>query len=307
MNYSKSIQHLLLNQGMKNILWYVKLIRIDHWVKNLFLFLPMFFAKRFLEHSLLTETFYGFISFCFMSSAVYILNDIYDKEEDANHPQKKYRPISAAAITVTQAKSISLICFIVSVSISFFLPSQFLIFLLCYAIINGIYNGLGFKQIPYLEVSLIASGFVIRVQSGGAIGNIPVSWWLNVLTFLLALFLILAKRRGDVLLFTERKISVRKVAQIYNLKLLNFIIVFFAFMLVGCYVVYSVSDEVTTRFKTDKLFLSSVFVLAGMLRFLYLICIQKKSGEPIEILWKDFFIQAILVLWIAFLFLLIYL
>jgi decaprenyl-phosphate phosphoribosyltransferase len=283
-----------------------ELLRIRQWTKNLFLFLPLFFVQRISDSELLFQTFIGFFSFCFISSAIYITNDISDRNEDALHPAKKNRPIVSGKISVNAAMMISVLCAAVSFLLSFFLPSAFLFLLLSYALLNLCYSLFGLKHIPILDVLIISIGFVLRVQAGASIGFISVSMWLNLVTFLLALFIAFAKRRDDVLIFNSGGAQIRKSIDGYNLKFLDATLGVLAGVIMVCYIMYTIAPEVTARFHSDKLYWSSVFVLAGIFRYLQLTLVEEKSGDPSEILWKDIFLQLTLLCWIVFLVLVIY-
>lgn len=283
-----------------------ELLRIKQWAKNLFLFLPLFFVQRIGDSELLLHTLIGFISFCFISSAIYITNDISDRNEDVNHPLKKNRPVVSGKVSVNTAMMISILCAGFSFLLSFFLPAAFLIFLLSYALLNLCYSLLGLKHIPILDVLIISVGFVLRVQAGASIGFISVSMWLNLVTFLLALFIAFAKRRDDVLIFNSGGAQIRKSIDGYNLKFLDASLGVLAAVIMVCYIMYTIAPEVTARFQSDKLYWSSVFVLAGIFRYLQLTLVEEKSGDPSEILWKDVFLQLTLLCWVVFLVLVIY-
>ncbi|MEI7801944.1 MAG: decaprenyl-phosphate phosphoribosyltransferase [Bacteroidota bacterium] len=289
-----------------NLQVFSELIRVRQWTKNLFLFLPLFFVQRMADSELVFNTLIGFFSFCFIASAIYITNDISDQNEDALHPVKKRRPIASGKISLTKAISISILCAAISLALSFFLPSGFLMLLLSYALLNLCYSLFGLKHIPILDVLIIAVGFVLRVQAGAAIGNISVSMWLNLVTFLLALFIAFAKRRDDVLIFNAEGLNIRKSIDGYNLKFLDASLSVLATVIMVCYIMYTIAPEVTSRFHSDKLYLSAVFVLAGIFRYLQLTLVEEKSGDPSEILWRDVFLQITLLGWIAFLILVIY-
>ena len=172
---------------------FFKLIRISHWSKNFFMFAPLFFSGQFTNIDKLYQLVAGFLSFCLVSSSVYIFNDISDLNEDRIHLKKKSRPLAAGKISVRNSIFISMLFLTIGMLLAAYLNPFFLSLLGIYLLINILYT-LKLKEIAILDVSIIAIGFVLRISAGGILVDVSVSHWLVIMTFLLALFLAFAKK-----------------------------------------------------------------------------------------------------------------
>ena len=272
---------------------YYQLLRISHWSKNLFLFLPLFFSGQFIEHAdSIAYIAIGFLCFSLTASVVYIFNDIKDVEEDRLHPEKKHRPFATGSIKIVTGIMLAIILLIISMTVAYLLKSEFLLVIGIYFIMNLAYS-LKLKHVPLLDITIIAVGFVLRVVAGGIIPDIFVSHWILLMTFLLALFLGLAKRRDDVKIFMESGKKMRKSIDGYNLEFINAGMVLMGGVTIVSYIMYTLSDEVVKRLG-NNLYLTSLFVILGVLRYLQITFVQEKSGNPTKVLLKDIFIQLIL-------------
>ena len=278
---------------------HIKLLRPKDWAKNLFLFIPSFFAEKFFDINTLGRLALGFVAFAFMASCIYIINDYRDIEDDRKHPVKRNRPLAAGTVNKGTALSISILLFLSAVLIGYFLDPtlQFLFVLGLYFTLNIAYS-LGFKNIAILDILILAAGFVLRVKAGAVIAKVDTSEWLVIMTYLLALFLSIAKRRDDLLLKMETGSEMRRSMSGYNLDFLNTMLAFFSAIIIVSYIMYTVSGQTYTRLRTHRLYYTSVFVIAGILRYLQITFVFKKSGSPTEILYKDRFIQVTLLLWV---------
>jgi decaprenyl-phosphate phosphoribosyltransferase len=283
----------------------LKLMRVHQYSKNLFVFLPLFFSGHFIYGTELWRVSVGFLLFSFAASAVYIINDIHDVEEDRLHPVKKYRPLASGVISISKALYFASLMLAVSLIGSVFLAPRFAGILLIYFLLNIGYS-LKFKTIPLLDVTIIAIGFVLRVVSGGIIADVLISKWIVLMTFLLALLLAVGKRRDDVLIFQESGKQLRKAIKGYNIAFINFAIVFLASITLVCYIMYTVSAEVIQRLQSEYVYLTSIFVILGLLRYMQLVFVENDSGFPAQILLRDRFIQLILVAWVLSFMLLLY-
>lgn len=273
---------------------YVKLLRVSHWTKNLFLFLPLFFSGQFIERSdSIAYIFIGFLCFSFTASVVYIINDVKDIEEDRLHPEKRHRPFASGAIKIGTGITIAVFLLVVAMIVAYLLDPGFMLIVGIYFIMNLSYS-LKLKHVPLLDISIIAMGFVLRVVAGGVIPDIFISHWILLMTFLLTLFLGLAKRRDDVKIFMESGKKMRKSIDGYNLEFINAGMVIMGAVTVVAYIMYTLSDEVVQRLG-NHLYLTSVFVIIGVLRYLQITFVKENSGNPTKILLKDIFIQLILV------------
>lgn len=241
-----------------------------------------------------------------VASSVYLFNDIIDIEEDKKHPKKKLRPFASGKITRGSAISLMLGLLIVGSVISWLLSPRMLHLCLFYILLNVAYS-IKLKHIPILDITIIALGFVIRIFVGGEVGNVPISMWIVIMTFLLALFLSLGKRRDDVKLFLEINHKPRKSVDGYNLRFVDSSMMIIAAVVIVAYLMYTISPEIIAKFKADKLYITSIFVLMGIMRYLQIIMVEGKDGNPTEIFLKDTFIQVAVAGWIVSIGLLIYL
>lgn len=278
------------------MLAYVRLIRIRQWTKNLFLFLPMFFAGRLLDPSLLLQEFIGFLSFCLIASFIYVINDIKDSDKDQIHPQKRLRPIASGEISKSTGLIVGIICLMLGGIFAYQLNLDFIAVLAIYLLLNILYT-LGLKNISILDIMIISVGFVLRLIGGALIGSIFLSKWIIAMVFLLALFLAVAKRRDDLILKDSTGTEIRKVTKTYSLDFLNIVMSLLCGVIMVAYITYSLSPEVFERMGTDSIFYTSIFVLAGLLRYLQMALVENNTGSPSDILLKDRFIQFSIVLW----------
>ena len=268
---------------------YLKLIRVEQYVKNVFVFAPLFFSGSFLNSDLLFKTFLCFISFCLASSSVYIMNDYFDIDQDKLHPTKSKRPLAAGIIS----KKNALILFLILLSSSFILSflnnlTTFYI-ILCYFILNVFYT-LKLKHIPLLDINIIAIGFVLRIIAGGFAASVEPSIWILIETYLLALFLALAKRRTDFVLHSQG-LEVRKNIEGYNLIFIDITLGVLSSIIIICYIFYCISPEIQHHYHSNLLYLSVIFVLNGLIRYLKLAIVDQTTHSPSLIIIKDRFIQ----------------
>ena len=275
----------------------VVLARPEHWVKNLFLLLPAFFGARLTEVEILVSALLGFVSFSLTASAVYVLNDLVDAPQDRNHPDKCQRPIASGEISQQQGILIGAVLLISGFLMAYFLRPEMLIFSVLYFLVNVAYS-LSLKHFAIMDVSLIGLGFLLRVLAGGAVTGVAVSHWLIVLTFLLALILGFAKRRGEYVVAMGEN-NFRKALEGYNLPFLDMSIVVCSTVAVVAYLMYCFSPEVTTRIGSDKIYYTAFFVVVGVLRYLQLTLVFGKTESPTRALLRDTFLQVVLLAWIG--------
>lgn len=276
---------------------YILLLRPQQWVKNFFVFLPVFFRGDLIEWYYIVNSLIAFICFCFIASAVYCINDVIDCESDRVHPVKCNRPIASGAINKHIAIVMMVLLSSCSFAISLWLASAKLaVILAVYFILNVVYC-VWLKKVFIIDVFIIAICYVLRIIAGGATCEIWISPWLVCLTFLLALFLAFAKRRDDVVLYEEQGIVIRKNVLNYNLDFLNQTLGIISAITMVCYLIYTLSDPVMERFGSEYVYTTSTFVLAGILRFLQLTIVTKRSRSPTKIFLHDRFIQCCIILW----------
>lgn len=282
-----------------------RLIRLEHWVKNLFIFIPSFFAAKLADPAVLMRAVAGFLAFSLVASAVYIFNDIIDAPHDRNHPQKKRRPIASGKIPLYLAWALLSVLLTGGLVLATMLSWKVALITAGYAVINLTYT-LYLKHIAIIDVSLIGLGFLMRVWAGGAVTGVAVSHWLIVLTFILALILGLAKRRGEYVIATGGN-TFRKALEGYNLPFLDVSITVCSTVAIVAYIMYCFSPEVTTRIGSDRIFYTAFFVVMGILRYLQLTLVFNRTESPTRALLNDAFLQLVLLGWIGcFVYLLYY-
>jgi 4-hydroxybenzoate polyprenyltransferase len=281
---------------LKSIL---KLIRAHQWIKNGAIFLPIFFALKIGDQDLLIRTALAAAGFCLVASAIYIFNDWRDIEEDRQHPEKKKRPLASGAVKVPAALALMTGFALVGCVGIYLIQPEALWYTLTYVAMNLAYS-LYLKRVALLDITIIAIGFVMRLKIGAAVGHgeTDLSMWAILITFLLALFLALAKRRDDVLLAQDGN-KVRKAIKGYNLEFINGGMMMMASVTIVAYISYTISEEVTTRFHNNQLYLTVFWVILGILRYMQITFVMGKSGSPTKVLLRDLFLQVILLGWIA--------
>lgn len=289
---------------------YIHLLRPLQWLKNGFVFAPIFFSSNLLKWEFLWPTLIVFMAFCLISSAIYCFNDLRDVEADRLHPKKRLRPIASGAVSVRSGYAMMIICTIGAFALLPFaqsvnLPYLYLI-LAIYWLMNVAYC-LWLKQYALIDVTIIAIGFVMRVLIGGLTTDIWISHWLVLMTFLVTLFLAFTKRNDDYRIYEQTGLKPRVSITGYNKTFINEATAIIASVTLVCYIMYTMSEEVIARMGTRYVYLTSGWVLAGMLRYLQNMIVFGLSGSPTKSLVKDHFIQFCIVGWIASFFVIIYL
>lgn len=288
---------------------YIRLLRPAQWVKNFFVCLPLFFGGELFDVPSLISVVLTMLAFCLVASSVYCYNDIVDADDDRRHPKKRTRPVASGAISTATAYSLMAVCALLTAALTFLLDGsvrtnvQFTV--LVYYVMNLSYCS-RLKQFAIIDVCIVAFGFVLRVLAGGFAADVETSNWIVLMTFLLTLFMSLGKRRDDVLRMNETGRPTRKNTSRYNLVFINQSITITATVTLVCYIMYTVSPDVTARFHTPYLYLTSIFVLLGLLRYMQISLVDEKSGNPTHILLHDHFTQAVVVAWVLAFLLMIY-
>ena len=287
---------------MKNL---IRLIRPHQWVKNLVVLLPVFFGGALLHIESVYAGLVTALCFSFAASSIYCLNDIVDVDDDRRHPVKCHRPLASGAISIAQGYILMFLMFILSMLSTFLLRHNQLetaSVILFYWILNIAYC-LKLKQYAIIDVCVVSFGFVLRILAGGYATSIHLSKWIVLMTFLLMLFLSFAKRRDDVVRMNETGHAPRQNTIRYNLTFINQAITITASVTLVCYIMYTVSPETIQNFHTDYLYLTSVFVLVGLLRYIQIAVVDKRSGDPTKVMLHDRFMQfVVLAFGLAFLF-----
>ncbi|MBN2816001.1 MAG: decaprenyl-phosphate phosphoribosyltransferase [Campylobacterales bacterium] len=278
---------------MKDI---ITLLRPHQYIKNLFIFAPILFAFHFTQENFI-DALIAFILFSLSASGIYVLNDYMDVEEDKKHPTKKSRPLASGAISMTHANFLFLGLSAISVFSALAWNKNLAIVLFIYIVLNILYS-IKLKHIAIVDIFIISTGFVLRLFAGAVATQTPLSMWIILITFLLAIFLALAKRRDDVLLSLQGK-ETRKNIDGYNLEFVNAAMVLMSGVVIVSYLQYSVSAEVIARVGSQYLYLSTFFVLLGILRYMQITFVEQASGSPTKIVLKDRFLQITIFLWLA--------
>ena len=283
----------------------IRLLRPKQWSKNVFVFLPLFFDKKFTDVHLLGLTAACFVIFSLAASAVYCLNDILDRKADALHPVKCKRPIASGAVSVGAGWTAMAVCALLAVGLTLWLIPDLTWLLLGYMALNVAYS-LWLKHVSLIDMLVVASFYVMRVLAGAITGNIIPSQWIVVMTFLLALFLVLGKRRDDVMLQAETGKAVRRGIANYNLQFINMALTLVATVTIVSYMMYTMTGTVAARLDSQYVYCTAVFVLAGILRYLQITVVENRSGSPTGVLLRDRFIQLCLAGWFVTFLIIIY-
>lgn len=285
---------------------YLKLLRPKHWAKNLFLFIPLFFAGELFRVEKLQVLALAFVCFSLVASSIYVINDYMDREADRAHPTKKSRPLASGAVSPAAGLAVFAACVLAGFGLGLLISYKFVFVLGIYFFLNLAYS-FGLKNISILDILILASGFVLRVKAGGVAADVAISEWLNLMVFLLAVFMAFAKRRDDVLLKLQSGKDVRKASKGYNLDFLNASLALVSAVIIVAYLMYTMSPDTMAHFKTYRLYYTSIFVIAGLLRYLQITYVDNDTGSPTKILYKDRFIQLTILLWILSFYVIIYL
>ena len=272
------------------------LMRPHQYIKNIFIFLPLFFALKITDITLLLGAVIAFIAFSLAASGIYVLNDYCDIEDDRLHPLKRGRPLAAGTISKSQAIIMILVLFTAGFALMAILSGKAVGILAAYVVMNIAYS-FYFKHVAVLDVIIIAVGFVLRLFVGAAATAIPLSMWIVVMTFLLALFMALAKRRDDVLIYNDTGKKTRDVVDGYNLQFLDTAMAIMASVVIVAYTIYTTSPEVVIRVHSEYLYLTALFVIVGIMRYLQIALVMRESGSPTRIVTKDRFMQLTILGW----------
>ena len=275
---------------------FVKLIRVHQWVKNLFIFLPAFFGKSLNEESVIPLTL-GFVCFSLAASAVYIFNDIIDAPSDRLHKEKKERPIAAGKVKVGTAYVLSGALLVASLTGAFFINQLFFAACVFYLVQNLFYTT-WLKKFALIDITIISLGFLIRLFCGGVIAEVPISSWMYIMAFLLAMLLALGKRRDDLLILKNEGRQVRKAVEGYSMEFVNVVSVMLSAVTVVAYIMYTLSPEVIERVGSPYVYVTSLFVFLGVLRYLQLALVYENTGSPTLILLKDNPIRLVVLAWL---------
>jgi 4-hydroxybenzoate polyprenyltransferase len=272
-------------------------MRPKHWIKNIFVFAGPFFARSLFHADNFSKVLCGVISWCLLSSAVYIFNDIIDRRNDVQHPVKKKRPLAAQSMKIGWAVFIMGITLFLGYIVSIYAGRQFIAIVTAYVSINILYTVI-LKHIVIIDVMCIASGFVLRVMSGAYIVHAVPSEWLIMCTMLLSLLLGFGKRKEELSLLEDNAAAHRKILREYDMNFLNHIPYALLSATIVCYMLYTVSPDTIKRFGTTNLIYTTPFVIFGLLRYVYIAYEKNKGADPTQVIIQDIPTGINIFLWI---------
>ena len=288
----------------------VRLLRPSQWIKNFFVFAPIIFGGALFEISALVDGIVAFFAFSFAASSIYCFNDIHDVADDRRHPEKCHRPIASGAVSVRQGYALMALMFLLSLAVCCGAGDALGVVglasvIVFYWLLNLAYCA-RLKQYAIVDVCVVAFGFVLRMCAGGVATGIVLSKWIVLMTFLITLFMSFAKRRDDVLRMEKTGEAPRRNTSRYNSTFINQALTITASVTLVCYIMYTVSPETAEHFHSEYLYLTSVYVLLGLLRYLQIAVVDKKSGNPTKVIIHDRFIQLDVLAWLVTFVLIIY-
>ena len=277
---------------------YVRLIRIKHWVKDVFIFAPLIFSFNFYKPSYIGRTLIMCAAFCLAASAVYVFNDVTDRRRDRLHPKKKDRPVASGAVSVRSALILAALLLVAAGAVSGILGRSSVMIVLAYIGLNAAYSLL-LKNQTFIDVMVIATGFLIRVVAGAIAIDVELSSWMLLTTFFLSLFLGFGKRRKEL---AEASTGHRAVFQDYSIELLNSLIIISAALTIITYSLYVVTSKTMIALGRDKFITTIPFVVFGVFRYMFLIYRQNNGGDPAEVLLRDRAMLIDIALWVCLVF-----
>jgi 4-hydroxybenzoate polyprenyltransferase len=273
-------------------------MRPTQWAKNAVLFAALIFSKHLFDPHAVGTVLGAFVAFCLVASAAYVMNDLRDCERDRQHPLKSQRPLPSGRISRTAAIALGIGSGLSGIGFAEWLGRDFATLTLVYFFLQVAYTFV-LKEVVILDVMAIAAGFVIRAVAGGVVIGVPVSPWLVICTFLLALFLGFAKRRHELVLLEARATDHRRALREYSPYFLDQMMSVVTASTVVAYAIYTVSPEVREKLGTERLYLTMPFVLFGIFRYLYLVHQKEEGGNPTQLLLRDAPLLIDVVLWVV--------
>jgi len=279
--------------------------RPSQWTKNLIVFAALLFGLQLFKPLAVEHAVGTFLIFCVLSSAVYLVNDVMDRDADRMHPKKRFRPIASGALSPATALTFAAIFGGVGLVGAWAINRGVLVIAASYLALLSLYSG-PIKRLVILDVLTIAIGFVMRAAAGAVAVDVPISNWLLVCTILLALFLALSKRRQELVLLADGATSHRRILEEYSTALLDQMIAVVTASTLMAYALYTVSPETVAKFGTDQLIFTLPFPLYGIFRYLYLVHQKQGGGSPAEMLLTDRPLLACVALWAATVVLIVY-
>jgi 4-hydroxybenzoate polyprenyltransferase len=279
-------------------------LRPRQWVKNLFVFAGVVFGQKLLTPAL-GAAFGAFVIFCGLSGAVYLLNDVADREQDRLHPEKRNRPVAAGRLSAGVAVMAAVVLIVVGLGASMLISARFALAALAYVVLLSAYSA-WLKHLVIVDVLVVAIGFVVRAVAGALAVQVAISGWLLICTILLALFLALGKRRHEVISLESAASQHRAILAEYSAALLDQMIAVVTASTVTAYALYTMSPETVAKFHTALLPATLPFVLYGVFRYLYLLYQRHLGGNPSDAVLRDRALLLNTLLWMVSVLLIIY-
>lgn len=264
---------------------YARLLRISNWIKNLFLFVPWLFAKQMFSRESTVEILTAFLSFCFISSFAYVVNDLFDLSNDRLHPVKRNRPLASGEVKIKEAALLIAITAAASLFFALQLNGRFVLIIAAYAVINFFYS-IKLKDIVLIDIFTIAAGFVLRIAAGAVAIDVVISKWLLLTTLFISLFLAVMKRRGELTAHPGSE-NMRKVLSDYSPQLIDQISMVASAGVIISYALYTVADQTIAKFRTERLIYTTAFVVFGIFRYTFLTHKKQNTENVAEAILKD--------------------
>jgi len=280
---------------MKRIKFYFKLIRLKQWVKNVFIFAPIVFSQNLFIIDDLKRIIITFFGFSLIASSSYVLNDIFDREKDKLHPEKRKRPIASGKVNIFDALILFTFLLILGSALLLFLNLKVFLVGISYFVMIFFYS-IYLKKIVIIDIMIIAIGFDLRALAGAVSINVVLSPWLIIDLFLLAIFLAATKRRQELVKLKESGTH-KEVLNFYSLPMIDQIVPILTSTTLISYIIYTLSNKVKESFNTQYFFLTVPFVIYGIFRYLYLIYKKDTYGDPTTLVLKDIPLIIDILLW----------
>ncbi|MDD5180380.1 MAG: decaprenyl-phosphate phosphoribosyltransferase [Gallionellaceae bacterium] len=276
----------------------LRLMRPHQWVKNTFVFIGLLFGHAWHDPGLVSTVVMVFAAFCLVSSAVYIINDMVDLEQDRLHPKKCQRPLASGRVSSMAAAVLAGLLGVLGLGLAYVASKIVAIILVAYALMNIAYS-LRLKHVVILDVFIIATGFMLRILAGTLGVGIPPSQWLLLCGLMVTLFLGFTKRRAEIIALSEDKAAHRKVLEHYSPVLLDKMIVITSAGLIMSYSLYTMNPDTMRIHGTANLIYTVPFVMYGVFRYIYLLHHQRRGGDPSHDLVRDIHLIGVVGVWLA--------
>lgn len=294
-----------ISGGRSQALSLILSLRPSQWTKNLLVFAPLLFAVKLFDFQSVARATGGFAVFCALSSVVYLINDVMDREGDRRHPRKRLRPIAAGDLSVSAALLTAALLATTALAGAALMGWRFAAVAASYVALQTLYS-VALKHIVIIDVLTLSIGFVLRAIAGAVVIDVVISHWLFVCTILLALFIALAKRRHELVLLADGAASHRPILDEYSAYLLDQMIAVVTASTLIAYIFYTISPETEQKFGTSWLGLTIPFPLYGIFRYLYLVHRREGGGSPSDLLLNDRPLLACVTLWVIAVVLIVY-